>query len=261
MGTLGGREIGYGSDLDIFFVYDAADDAAPERYARIAQRVLRLMETPHPEGSGYALDTRLRPSGNQGLLVVSLEGFQRYQEERAESWERQALVKARACAGAESICERVVAIAQHAAYEGGAPPPERIQHLRGRMERELGHERLNRSPARYDLKVGRGGLVDIEFAAQWLQMLHGRDMRVRSTETEIAVSALESCGYLEASVAETLRDGWRFLRRLEQRLRISHGTSVRLVEEGAPGLATLARGMGMRDGPRSRADQAHRERY
>jgi glutamate-ammonia-ligase adenylyltransferase len=261
MGTLGGREIGYGSDLDIFFVYDAADDAAPERYARIAQRVLRLMETPHPEGSGYALDTRLRPSGNQGLLVVSLEGFQRYQEERAESWERQALVKARACAGAESICERVVAIAQHAAYEGGAPPPERIQHLRGRMERELGHERLNRSPARYDLKVGRGGLVDIEFAAQWLQMLHGRDMRVRSTETEIAVSALESCGYLEASVAETLRDGWRFLRRLEQRLRISHGTSVRLVEEGAPGLATLARGMGMRDGPRSRADQALLERY
>jgi glutamate-ammonia-ligase adenylyltransferase len=261
MGTLGGREIGYGSDLDIFFVYDAADDAAPERYARIAQRVLRLMETPHPEGSGYALDTRLRPSGNQGLLVVSLEGFQRYQEERAESWERQALVKARACAGAESICERVVAIAQHAAYERGAPPPERIQHLRGRMERELGHERLNRSPARYDLKVGRGGLVDIEFAAQWLQMLHGRDMRVRSTETEIAVSALESCGYLEASVAETLRDGWRFLRRLEQRLRISHGTSVRLVEEGAPGLATLARGMGMRDGPRSRADQALLERY
>jgi glutamate-ammonia-ligase adenylyltransferase len=129
------------------------------------------------------------------------------------------------------------------------------------MERELGHERLNRSPARYDLKVGRGGLVDVEFAVQWLQMRNGHDMRVRSTETEIAVSALESSGYLEASAAETLREGWRFLRRLEQRLRISHGTSVRLVEEGAPGLATLARSMGMRDGPRSRADQALLERY
>jgi glutamate-ammonia-ligase adenylyltransferase len=129
------------------------------------------------------------------------------------------------------------------------------------MERELGHERLNRSPARYDLKVGRGGLVDIEFAAQWLQMSHGHDPRVRTTETEAAIAALESCGYLEASVAETLREGWRFLRRLEQRLRISHGTSVRLVEEGAPGLAILARGMGMRDGPRSRADQALLERY
>jgi glutamate-ammonia-ligase adenylyltransferase len=261
MGTLGGREIGYGSDLDIFFVYDSTDDAAPERYARIAQRVLRLMETPHPEGPGYALDTRLRPSGNQGLLVVSLDGFQRYQDERAESWERQALVKARACAGAEPICRRAIAIAHHAAFERGAPTSDRIQHLRGRMERELGHERLNRSPARYDLKVGRGGLVDIEFAAQWLQMSHGHDPRVRTTETEAAIAALESCGYLEASVAETLREGWRFLRRLEQRLRISHGTSVRLVEEGAPGLAILARGMGMRDGPRSRADQALLERY
>lgn len=261
MGTLGGREVGYGSDLDIFFVYDASDDAALERYARIAQRVLRLMETPHIEGPGYALDTRLRPSGNQGLLVVSIEGFQRYQEERAQSWERQALVKARACAGPESLCGRVLAIAQHAAYELGAPDPNRIQHLRGRMERELGHERLNRSPARYDLKVGRGGLVDVEFAVQWLQMRHGRDLRVRTPETEVAVSALEASGYLEASVAETLREGWRFLRRLEQRLRISHGTSVRLVEEGAPGLATLARSMGMRDGPRSRADQALLDRY
>jgi [glutamine synthetase] adenylyltransferase / [glutamine synthetase]-adenylyl-L-tyrosine phosphorylase len=261
MGTLGGLELGYGSDLDIFFVYDSADEAAPERYARIAQRVLRLMETPHPEGPGYALDTRLRPSGNQGLLVVSLEGFQRYQEERAQSWERQALVKARACAGAEPIGRRVISIAQHAVYERGAPPSERIHHLRGRMERELGHERLNRSPARYDLKVGRGGLVDIEFAAQWLQMSHGRDLRVRSTETEVAVSALETCGYLETATAETLREGWRFLRRLEQRLRISHGTSVRLVEEGAPGLSNLARGMGMRDGPRSRADEALLDRY
>jgi glutamate-ammonia-ligase adenylyltransferase len=261
MGTLGGREIGYGSDLDVFFVYEAAEESAPERYARIAQRVLRLMETPHHEGPGYALDTRLRPSGNQGLLVVSLEGFQRYQEERAESWERQALIKARACAGAEALGLRVISIARRAAYEGGAPLPERLHHLRGRMERELGHERLDRSPARYDLKVGRGGLVDIEFAAQWLQMSYGKDLHVRSTETEVALSALEACGYLETSVAETLREGWRFLRRLEQRLRISHGTSVRLVEEGAPGLATLARRMGMRDGPRSRADQALLERY
>ncbi len=261
MGTLGGYEIGYGSDLDIFFVYDSSDDVAVERYVRIAQRVLRLMETPHPEGPGYALDTRLRPSGNQGLLVVSIEGFQRYQEERAESWERQALVKARACAGPEELCKRVLSIAQVAAYERGAPTPDRIQHLRGRMELELGHERLNRSPARYDLKVGRGGLVDVEFAVQWLQMLHGRDARVRSSETEVAVSALEAAGYLEPSVAATLREGWRFLRRLEQRLRIAHGTSVRLVEEGAPGLAILARGLGMRDGPRSRADQALLERY
>lgn len=261
MGTFGGREIGYGSDLDLFFVYDAVTDTAAEHFARAAQRVLRLMETPHHEGSGYALDTRLRPSGNQGLLVVSLEGFARYQEQRAESWERQALVKARACAGDLALGARVIEIAHRAAYERGASNAARLRHLRGRMERELGHERLDRSPARYDLKVGRGGLVDVEFATQWLQMRHGEDRRVRTTETDVALSALETCGYLETTTGETLRDGWRFLRRLEQRLRISHGSSASLIEEGAPGLPALARRMGMRDGPRARADQALLDRY
>ncbi len=269
MGKLGGREIGYGSDLDLFFVYDVessgngrdADPGGAERAARLAQRVMRLLETPHAEGPGYALDTRLRPSGSQGLLVVSLDGFTKYQNERAEPWERQALVKARACAGDWELGTRVVGVARRAAYERGAPDPERIHQMRVRMQREIGHERLDRSPARYDLKVGRGGLVDIEFAAQWLQMHHGRDPRVRTAETEVALSALETCGHLDPGLAEALRDGWRFLRRLEQRVRVSHGTSVNLLEEGAPGLATLARRMGMRDGPRARADQTLLERY
>ncbi|HXX66811.1 MAG TPA: bifunctional [glutamate--ammonia ligase]-adenylyl-L-tyrosine phosphorylase/[glutamate--ammonia-ligase] adenylyltransferase [Polyangiaceae bacterium] len=261
MGSFGGRELGYGSDLDLLFVYDAPTEAAAERFARIAQRVLRLMETPHHEGSGYALDTRLRPSGNQGLLVVSLEGFARYHEQRAETWERQALVKARACAGDLALGARVMEIAHRAAYERGAPDASRMRHLRTRMERELGHERLDRSPARYDLKVGRGGLVDVEFATQWLQMRFGEDRRVRTTETDVALSALETCGYLDSTTGETLRDGWRFLRKLEQRLRISHGSGATLIEEGAPGLPALARRMGMRDGPRAHADRALLDRY
>jgi len=261
MGKLGGREIGYGSDLDLFFVYDASAAAGPERHSRIAQRVLRLVETPHGEGPGYTLDTRLRPSGNQGLLVVSLDGFARYQEKHAQHWERQALVKARACGGDDALGARVVAIAHEAAYERGAPDPRETHRLRTRMERELGHERLESSPARYDLKVGRGGVVDVEFATQWLQMRHGHDRRVRATETEIALSALETCGYIEPPLVDSLREGWRFLRRLEQRLRVSHGSSATLIEEGAPGLVTLARRMGMRDSPRARAVEALLERY
>lgn len=261
LGSFGGREMGYGSDLDLFFVYDGAPDVASEECARIAQRVLRLMETPHSEGPGYSLDTRLRPSGNQGMLVVSVEGFARYQEERAESWERQALVKARACAGDAELNAQVIALARRAAYERGAPDAARMQHLRNRMERELGHERLDRSPARYDLKVGRGGLADIEFATQWLQMRHGTDPRVRTPEVDTALLALEVCGYLDGATAELFREAWRFLRRLEQRLRISHGTSVSLLEEGAPGLLTLARRMGVRDGPRASADQLLLARY
>jgi glutamate-ammonia-ligase adenylyltransferase len=261
MGKLGGREIGYGSDLDLFFVYEGGSDVAAERAARVAQRVMRLLETPHAEGPGYELDARLRPSGSQGLLVVSLEGFTRYQNEHAQDWERQALLKARVCAGDRELGARVLAVARRAAYERVAPDPERLHHLRSRMQRELGHERLDRSPARYDLKVGRGGIVDVEFATQWLQMRHGHDPRVRTTETEVALSALETCGHLDPALAEALRDGWRFLRRLEQRVRISHGTSVSLLEEGAPGLVTLARRMGMRDGPRARADATLLERY
>ena len=267
MGKLGGREIGYGSDLDLFFVYDGADaddeaaGVAQERFARVAQRVLQLVGTPHGEGPGYELDTRLRPSGSQGLLVASLGGFERYTREQAADWERQALVKARHCAGDRVLGAQVAQVAEQVAYGRGAPDPAAMHHLRDRMEREIGHERLDRSPARYDLKVGRGGLVDVEFAAQWLQMRYGGDERVRTTETGPALTALETCGCIDGAAAETLRDGWSFLRKLEQRLRVAHGASVSLLEEGAPGLLTLARSMGARDGPRARADGALLDRY
>ncbi|HEY2514280.1 MAG TPA: bifunctional [glutamate--ammonia ligase]-adenylyl-L-tyrosine phosphorylase/[glutamate--ammonia-ligase] adenylyltransferase [Polyangiaceae bacterium] len=292
MGKLGGGEIGYGSDLDLFFVYDDPAEDAPDRFVRIAQRVMRLLSAPHGDGPGYELDTRLRPSGNQGLLVVSVEAFARYhrvgaaapaQDEagpppEAEDWERQALLKARTCAGDRAVGARVIALAHQAAYERGAPPAERIHHLRMRMERELAGERrraganaagVRPGPAlreggeanRYDLKLGRGGLVDIEFAVQWLQMKYGGDPRVRTTDTESALGALEACGYLDAALAAQLREGYRLLRRMEQRLRVLHGTSAQLIEEGAPGMALLARRMGMRDGPRGTASEALVGRY
>ena len=95
MGKLGGREIGYGSDLDLFFVYDDANHEEQDRYVRVAQRVMRLVSAPHGDGPGYELDTRLRPSGNQGLLVVGLRAFARYHgvgdggaERRGGRWER-----------------------------------------------------------------------------------------------------------------------------------------------------------------------------
>jgi glutamate-ammonia-ligase adenylyltransferase len=263
MGKLGGRELGYGSDLDLLFVFDPPPgmDDAQEIYARTAQRVLRLVGAPHGEGPGYELDTRLRPSGTSGLLVVSVDAFARYQAEQAESWERQALVKARGCAGDKKLGERVIAIAHEAAYERGAPPPERLHHLRTRMERELAHERRTGEGARYDVKFGRGGLVDVEFAVQWLQMRHGRDPRVRATETAVALGALEACGYVDSAIADALGEGLRFLRRVEQRLRVSHGTSATLLEAGAPGLVTLARRMGIPGTPRAPAEVVLLDRY
>jgi glutamate-ammonia-ligase adenylyltransferase len=268
MGKLGGREIGYGSDLDIFFLYEPTpgDDDAHEKYVRAAQRVLRLVSAPHGDGPGYELDTRLRPSGSHGLLVVSLEAFARYHGQREDGsheatpeghdWERQALVKARPSAGDVELGRRFARMAAKIAYERGAPDPSRVHHLRMRMEKELARE----APHRFDVKLGKGGIVDVEFAAQWLQMKYGGDPRVRTTDTDAALAALEACGYLDASAAAVLREGYAMLRRLEQALRVVHGTSASLIEEGAPGVAALARRMGFRDGRRT-ASEALFERY
>ncbi|MCA9588080.1 MAG: bifunctional [glutamate--ammonia ligase]-adenylyl-L-tyrosine phosphorylase/[glutamate--ammonia-ligase] adenylyltransferase [Myxococcales bacterium] len=268
MGKLGGRDIGYGSDLDVCFVYDARDDGdVPERYLRAAQRVVRLLTVPHGEGPGYELDTRLRPSGSQGLLVVSLAAFARYHgvetaedeaRARARDWERQALVRARPCAGDVEVGRRVMEIVEQAVFDRAPPDPAGVHALRMRMEKELARER----PGRFDVKLGRGGMVDVEFAAQWLQMKHGRlDPGVRTTDTDTALAALEARGYLDPHMAHVLRDGYLFLRRLERRLRVVHGTSAHLIEEGAPGLASLARGLGFWTGPRGSAVDALFDQY
>jgi glutamate-ammonia-ligase adenylyltransferase len=278
VGKLGGNEIGYGSDLDVLFVFDptsAPEGADPHAYfAKRAQRVIRLVSTAHAEGAGYELDTRLRPSGSQGLLVTSLEAFARYHDvdlgDRAEgesdvpavqqsgaAWERQALTRARLAAGDAALGEAFLRIAHVAAYERGAPPKAELHRLRMRMETELGREK----PGRYDLKVGHGGLSDVEFAVQYLQMEAGKDARVRTTETPLAIAILAESGLLSADVAAAFDEGYRFLRRLEQRIRIVHGSSSSLLDESAEGLGPLARRMGFRDTPRSTAIEDLIARY
>ena len=265
MGKLGGREIGYGSDLDVLFLFDPA--AAPPGsdadayFARSARRIIRLISVLHGAGPGYELDTRLRPSGNQGLLVTSIDAFARYHgirgdtvpdaaalapSVRAAAWERLALLRARAAAGDAALGAEAIRIAHAAAYDMPADArvvAEEIHRLRTRLERESSQERRGR----YDIKLGRGGLVDIEFAVQLLQIEHGRDRRVRTTETAVAIDALAAAGYLAPEHAETLRDGYAFLRKLEQRIRILHATPAQLLEENAPGLLPLARRVGIRD--------------
>jgi glutamate-ammonia-ligase adenylyltransferase len=134
-------------------------------------------------------------------------------------------------------------VAQRAAYEGAAPDPAELHRMRMRMEEELGREK----PGRYNLKTGFGGLTDVEFATQLLQMRHGRDPRTRTPETPRALVALEASGYLAARHADALAEGYRFLRRLEQRIHIVHGSSAHFLDENAPGLSPLARRMGLRD--------------
>lgn len=270
MGTLGGREIGYGSDLDVIFLFDP--EAAPsgadpgEYFTKRARRIIRLISTSHPAGPGYELDTRLRPSGSQGLLVTSIEAFARYHgvrtssgegssggalvSPRAAAWERLALLRARACAGDRGLGTEAIRIAEAAAYEGLDPAEQRafaseIHRLRMRMERELSQER----GGRFDPKLGRGGLADVEMCVELLQVKHGRDPAVRTTETQVAIEALADRGYLASSHAAALGEGYAFLRKLQWRIRILHATASQLIEAGAPGLVPLAHRMGIRSRP------------
>jgi glutamate-ammonia-ligase adenylyltransferase len=262
VGKLGGCDIGYGSDLDVLFIYDP--HAAPEGsfasdyFTRIAQRVIGMISEMHWAGPGYELDTRLRPSGSKGLLVTSLQSFARYHRvtlpgvtvdenepavfSSGAAWERQTLARARCAAGDKELGARMIEIAHIAAYEQGPPPVQEMHHLRMRMERELAREQ----PGRYDVKVGRGGLLDVEFVCQWLQMQHGADQRVRTTDSLLALAALRDAGYLEDDPFRTLRDGYVFLRHLEQRIRILRGTGESVIDTQSTGLEHLARRMGIR---------------
>ena len=265
MGKLGGRDIGYGSDLDVVFIYDPTRAPEPEEagayFSRAAGRVIRLISEPHASGAGYELDTRLRPSGSHGMLVTSLAAFARYHlvslsgidgdvpigsvGSSGAPWERQALVRARFAAGDAELGARAMAVAERAAYGGGAASAAEMHHLRSRMERELGREREHR----LDLKTGRGGLLDVEFAVQLRQLENGADARVRTADTSVALAALVANGYLAPEDHDALRDGYGFLRRLEQRIHVLYGTGSSVIETRTPGLPALARRMGYRSEP------------
>ncbi|MEM6791885.1 MAG: bifunctional [glutamate--ammonia ligase]-adenylyl-L-tyrosine phosphorylase/[glutamate--ammonia-ligase] adenylyltransferase [Myxococcota bacterium] len=258
MGKLGGREIGYGSDLDVIFVYDP--DVLPGRRAqRAARRIIQNLTATHPEGAGYELDTRLRPSGNQGMLVVSRDAFARYHavvdtehdgpahSRRAAHWERLALTRARFVAGDAAIGEATAAVVTNAVYGRGdslVPLRRELHRLRTKMGVELSRE----ARGRYDLKFGRGGLIDVTFTVQVLQLRHGPDIpELRTTSTPEAIEEIRARGLLPSEAALALRDGYAFLRRLEQRIRIVYANADHLIDEDAPGLRALARRMGIRD--------------
>lgn len=276
LGKLGGRDLGYASDLDVIFSFVPSAAPNPEDattyFVRGAQRVIRLLTEPHAAGPGYELDTRLRPSGSHGLLVTSLAAFARYHGLPIEGveaepgplvfssgapWERQTLLRARGVVGDPELLRRALAIASRAAYEGGAPAASEMHHLRSRLEKEQGRER----EGRFHLKCGRGGLLDIEFSAQWLQMKNGLDYRIRTSDLGLALKALHRFGYLASRDFEAFNDGYRFLRLLEQRLVVKNGVSSAVIDTQSSGMAQLARRMGFQDGQGQRASDHLLARY
>jgi glutamate-ammonia-ligase adenylyltransferase len=273
LGKLGGRELGYASDLDVLFVYSADGQTDGPRsidnityMTRLAQRLMSGLHTMHPGGRLYELDTRLRPSGSQGLLVSSLQAWHNYHRGEARLWERQALIKLRPVAGDPELGARVAAAAAAYVYGQAAHAAEPAQEheraraialavtsMRDKIERELAG-----SQGEQDIKTGRGGLIDIEFASQYLQLVHGPehpDLRARATVP--ALRAAAELGLAAPVDCALLIDGYRFLRTLEHRLRIVHDRSVQRLPREPDELDKLARRAGYADSQGLLRDYAH----
>ena len=174
-GSLGGEELGFGSDLDVVFLYEAAADIhsdgprpldAPRWSARLAQKVVALLGTVTAAGRLFDVDVRLRPDGAKGLLVTPVAGFADYQRQRAWTWEHQALVRARGIAGDDGLQQRFEAIRASVLSQPREEATLRrdVSSMRARMRNELDRS----DAARFDVKQGDGGLVDLEFLLQFL---------------------------------------------------------------------------------------------
>ena len=249
-GKLGGRELDYNSDLDLIFVYNAGNDAqsnrglpAHEYYVRAGQKLLTYLAAPTEEGIAYKIDMQLRPSGKAGPLVSSLDAFREYHRSSSQLWERQALIKTRYVAGDPTLGKQVEKITGAFAYGRGLNREEigEIHHLRMRMERELAGE----DDSRFNLKKGRGGLVDVEFLTQMLQLTHGHhSARLRRRETLGALKALHDEKVLKPTEYRLLVDGYLFLRRLDHRLRLERDQSIDSFEAQSERLESIARALG-----------------
>ena len=212
-GSLGGRELGFGSDLDLVFLHDAAADAvsdgarpldAGRGFARVAQKLVGLMGLVSAAGKLYEVDVRLRPDGAKGMLVSSLDSFDDYQRDRAWTWERQALVRARPGAGDAGVAAKFEAVRARTLARGGdaAAIREDVIAMRRRMRGELDRSR----PSRFDLKQGEGGLVDLEFLlqAQVLQHAATTPALLAPRDTPALLRAIAAAGTLPAGTVDAL---------------------------------------------------------
>ena len=247
MGKMGGMELNYHSDLDIIYIYDhqgytdgAKQISNHEYFAKLGQKIIMILTLQTREGYVYKLDTRLRPSGNAGPLVTSLDSFKSYHREEAQVWERQSLTKARVVLGGDVLADGINGIIRHTVYGFSADETVRgeIHRLRMRMENEIARE----SAGNYNIKTGRGGMVDVEFMVQYLLLKHGKACpEIRSNNTLTALKAIRSSGILEERDCDMLINGYKFLRRLENRLRIVHDNSINDLGGSQESLDLLAR--------------------
>lgn len=248
-GKLGGSELNYSSDIDLMIVYNAEGQTSGRRpigndefYARAASELIRLLSSHTDRGSAYRVDFRLRPEGQHGPLARSLAGTLAYYDALGRTWERQALIKVRPIAGDAVLGQEFVDAIQPFVYKRFLSVAE-INDIKA-MKRKIEHKAQREGGTR-EVKTGRGGIRDIEFTIQFLQLLNGGDLSaVRHRDTLSAMQALASVGCLTDAEYRGLDDTYRFLRQVEHRLQLLFDLQQHRLPEDMHELRKLALRMG-----------------
>jgi glutamate-ammonia-ligase adenylyltransferase len=251
MGKLGSRQMHYSSDLDLVFLYDSPPQRLPagERAdiqqnldARV-ERFLELLAGVTTEGVAYRIDLRLRPEGSHGLLARSWPSFMDYAREHMQPWERMALVRSRMLFTPEEVTRRWQEVLEQIVYghEWDSESMEAVRHLKRRIEREKSRE----SRSHIDFKYGKGGITDLEFVVQFLQLRHGKEhLAVRVPGVAAAVRALGETGALLEEESRALLETHRFQRQLENHYQLMDEWTARETSRESPALVRLARSLG-----------------
>jgi glutamate-ammonia-ligase adenylyltransferase len=256
MGKLGGQELNYSSDIDLVFFYRADGETDGPRpianrdfFDRAGRQLVKLLSGNTPLGVAYRVDMRLRPGGQRAPLSCSAGNAASYYDLQGRTWERQALVKARAVAGDLWLGERLLRQLHNWVYERRLTAAE-INGIKA-LKRQIERRALEEGDAFTNLKTGHGGIRDIEFAIQFLQLLHGGELpEVRTGNTLEAIARLYRAGCLNSQEQTLLDAGYRWLRQLEHRLQIMFDLQTHSLPDDTGELARLARRMGLSDDDR-----------
>jgi glutamate-ammonia-ligase adenylyltransferase len=248
MGKCGARELNYISDVDVIYVAEPASseietDRALEIATKVCSRMMRIMDQPDSEPALWQVDANLRPEGKAGALVRSLDSHKTYYERWAESWEFQALLKARPIAGDAELGGKYLAVTQPKVWESTARDNfvESVQRMR-----QLVTDNIPNNEVDAQIKLGPGGLRDIEFTVQLLQLVHGRtDSSLRKKDTLGAIEALATGGYIAREDGKRFSDHYRFLRLLEHRIQLSQLRRTHLMPGDERSRRAIARALSL----------------